>query len=105
MSFIIPLTSEPIQNFKVSALNDVDYYFRIQWNERSEFWTLDILTAAQTLIIAGLVLRADNSLLTQYSNELLPTGELKVIDQSGAGLDPTADDLGERVVLYYEPSS
>lgn len=104
MSLIIPVTSEAYQEFKVSALEGRDYYFRIQWNERAYFWTLDILTAAKSLIVAGLVLRADYSLLDQYSNESLPPGKLKVLDLGGAGQDPGPDDLGERVVLFYEPS-
>jgi len=102
MSLIIPLTSGPFQEFKV-PLDNVDYNFRIQWNERSEFWTLDILNSARTLIVGGLVLRSNYSILDQYANEDLPQGNLKVLDQGGSGIDPTSDDLGDRVVLFYEP--
>ena len=103
-SLIIPLTSDHYQDFKI-ALDNADYFLVIQWNERSSFWTLDIYTAGKTLVKGGMVLRADYSLLDQYSDDLLPQGKIKMIDQSGEGVDPSYDDLGSRVVMLYEPIS
>lgn len=102
MTQIIPLTSESYQDFTV-ILDDIEYTFELLYNERSVLWTLNILDSAKDLILGGICLRVNYSLLEQYSNEALPQGRLFVIDQSGAGLDPTADDLGERVVMAYEP--
>ena len=101
---IIPVSSEPNQEFSVT-LDNVQYFFRLMYNERSVLWTLDILNSAKTLILGGVVLRVQYSLLQQYSNDGLPQGRLFVIDQSGDGLDPTADDLGDRVVFAYEQIS
>jgi hypothetical protein len=102
-ALIIPLTSDHYQDFKI-ALESTDYFFVIQWNERSAFWTLDIYTAGKALVKGGMVLRAGYSLLDQYSDELLPPGKIKMIDQNGGGVDPSYDDLGTRVVMLYEPS-
>lgn len=104
MIVIIPTTSDPNQEFSVT-LDGVEFVFQLQYNERADLWSINILDSAQNLILGGVCVRVNYSLLEQYADESLPAGNLYAIDQNGTGTDPGADDMGSRVVLAYEQAS
>lgn len=103
MGQIIPITSDPNQELKVT-LGDTEYFIRLRWNTRAQFWTLDILDAAKDPIVQGVCVRVQYSLLSRYRDVRLPDGQLFAIDTSQEGVDPAVDDLGTRVLLAYEPA-
>jgi hypothetical protein len=83
------------------TLDDVAYTLQFRWNVRCERWFMDILDEqASTLLQAGICLVADFP-LTAVRTGRTPPGIFVALDTSGAGLDPTIDDLGTRVQLIY----
>jgi hypothetical protein len=101
MAVIIPITNDANQELK-ATLDDSEYFIRLRYNVRGEYWTLDMLTAGKTPIVTGVAIRVSYSLLSRYVDTRLPDGKLYAIDTSGEGLDPALDDMGERVLLAYD---
>lgn len=101
MALIIPITNDPNQELRVT-LGDTEFYMIIKYNVRAELWTLNILDAGKDPIVEGIACRVDYSLLSRYKDIRLPENKLFLIDTSGEGLDPTLDDMGQRVLLAYD---
>lgn len=105
MSLIVPIpltNGEPSPYFDMQvALEGITFTFQIRWNARASAWFLDVLDATGTnLLRAGIRLVADWP-LDAYAPKRTPSGALVAVDSSGAGRDPTVDDLGLRVKLLY----
>jgi hypothetical protein len=83
-----------------TTLDGVDFALDVRWNSREESWYLDINTSDGIAIKQGIkiVLGAK---LGVTSHPLRPTGTFLAVDLSGAGLKPTLDDLGTRVIVLY----
>ena len=103
MAQIITITNSPNQELRVT-LSGVEFYLRLRWNVRAQFWTVDVLDAGKTPIVTGVAVRVQYSLLSRYRDTRLPDGKLYAIDTSGAGVDPGETDLGERVLIAYDPN-
>ena len=94
----LPVTSDPGQNF-VTQLGTVKYQFYVRWNDRGNFWTMDVTDYnSQTKLISGMPLLLGCDLLSPY---ILGNGALIAYDSSGSGADAGPDDLGTRVLLYW----
>lgn len=83
------------------TLEDVPYRFVITWNTRGQYYTLDIETAEGTLLVAGLKLALNTTLLRRHPGRDLPPGELSVIDPSGAFDSIAFGDVETRIALVY----
>ena len=93
-AYTIPLTHEP-QSFSI-ALGGTEYRLCIRWYEPGG-WLLDISSAADTPILAGVPLVTGCDLLAQYGylgigGALLVSGDVP----------PTLDNLGTDVELVFE---
>lgn len=83
-------------------LSGVLYTLEIDWNERSQNWSLNILTASNNeRLVDSVRLVTGQNLLARYPNLLLPNGILFVLDTEGS-TDPTFDSLGTRHLLIYD---
>jgi hypothetical protein len=97
----IPLTSGTPQFVQQASLDGVVYTLDFYYNTREDSWYFNLLDVERNPIIMGRKMVADWPLLQRSRSASKPPGELYVIDNSGAGLDPSLDDFGDRVSLVY----
>lgn len=100
----IPLTSDPWVEFSVS-LEGVNYVFDVRWSERAGAWYLDVLNEDGDYLAVGRKLVCDFPVVghRETNPDIFP-GYLWIVDTSGQQIDPGPDDLGSRVLMYYEES-
>ena len=97
----IPVRTDlPAYEFSLS-LEGATYYFSFEWNERGEFWTMDILDQNQEYIIAGIRMVSNIDLLGRFKDVRLPKGIFLLLDTSGKNRDPSFDNFGTEVLLTY----
>lgn len=96
---ILPLTSDPESDFEVE-LEGRSYIFRFRFNVRDGCWYFDLSTAEGVSLRAGVRVVLETPLLRGVSTEL-PPGQLFASDSTGKQVPPGADDLGQRVQVYY----
>jgi hypothetical protein len=83
------------------AVEDTVYRFAFKWNSRGEFYSLDLKDSAGVVLIAGLKMALNASLLRSHNAADLPTGEFLVLDSGGSN-DPIAfEDFDARISLVY----
>jgi len=87
------------------SLDGVVYTLDFFYNTREDSWYLSILDVELTPIISARKMVADWPIMWRSRSASKPPGELWVIDESGAGLDPSLSDLGDRVKLLYADES
>ena len=107
MQVIIPLNVRPLQEVEV-VLSGQTYFFVIKYNVRIDSYTFDILDNQKEPIAQGVRVVPQYSLLSRYqayANGRLPPGKLIAIDQSKTGTDAGYRDLGDRVLLSYDPDA
>lgn len=84
------------------TLDGVPFRLRLRWNARAQAWFLDLSTPERVAIVSGVRIVTGIPLLARYGQRAdLPAGHLVAADTSGAGEDPTYDDFGTRVRLFY----
>lgn len=94
----LPFTSDPAQIVTVQ-LNKVKYRMEVQYNERSEVWTLSIYRASDNAPLAlGLALVLDVDVLDPLN---LNMGSIVAMDVTEAGTEAGPDDFGDRVKVYW----
>lgn len=85
----LPISGDASQQF-VTQLGTAKYQFNIDLNTRSELWSLSISTELGEPLIQGIPLVLGADLL---SNNRFMDGLLYLVDYTGKGLNPTADNL------------
>lgn len=85
----LPLTNDASQQCVV-AFAGQKYQINVDLNTRSNLWTLSISTEQGDPLIQGVALVLGADLL---SNNRFSAGMLYLVDYTGKGLDPTADNL------------
>lgn len=98
MIYELPMTADASQEF-VSTIDGVKYLFRVQLNVRADIWTIDVNTVADIPIIAGMPLVMGVDLL---STERFARGILFLVDYSGQGVDPTADNISNYGLIWTD---
>ena len=80
------------------------YTLSFDYSDRAEQWQMSIYDEGGENLIAGSVpLLVGIILFYQYQNvEGLPPGQFIAIDETGRGQNPSRDNLGIDVKLYYE---
>ncbi len=97
---VIPLGTDPLFD-QVTALEGVDYVLRFAFNERDQYWYLDLLDQDGDPIATSLRCVVGWPLLRRSTDGRKPPGILAFEDASGLGRDPGFEDLGTRVQLVY----
>lgn len=77
------------------------FTFEFRWNSRAEFWACDIYDSTGEAIVTGRRVVIGPSMFWRFKSESLPTGHFVVADTASTDTDPTLDDFGTRVVIYY----
>lgn len=100
---MITIPTRALPQYTISVtLEGVPYIFTFKWNVRGAYYTMDLLTSDNTLLVGGIKLVINSiGLIGKFPREGMPPGELLAIDASGNNAPITFDDLEERVELVY----
>lgn len=94
----LPFTSDSAQTF-VTQLGDNKYQVDVKFNDRSGVWTFDLSDdATKSVLLQSIPLVLGQDLLEPYN---LGIGRMMAFDTTNAGKDATADDLGDRIKVYW----
>ena len=106
---VVKLETPPLGVFRWvlrKQLDGVFYRFLYRWNLRAGAWYLDIGNDSGQAQVRGVKVCLGADKLRAYKYRDVPQGDLRVIDSTGTGTEPTWRDLGERVVIeYVEPDT
>lgn len=64
------------------------YRFRMAWNVRGGFWTLDIATEQGKTLFQGHRITEGMDMLRSYCSAAFPPGQLIAVDNEGQGREP-----------------
>ena len=103
---IISFDEYPSQIFKIN-LDNLNYYFKLYWNGRGEFWGLDVSDEGQNIIVSGIKLVLNYEMFQDYRCYPVPSGSLIVNDDSGSSAKIAYGDfVGTRALqLIYIPEA
>ncbi len=97
----IPIdVNQPDHVFSID-LDKKIYLLRFMYNYRGERWTMTISDEAGTVLVAGIALVLNASLLSRFTNESLPPGTFFVLDTSGENAEPTEKSFEQTHTLIY----
>lgn len=83
-----------------TAIDDIAYVFRVRWNLREGAWYMHIYEEdGRTPVALGLKIVLGTYIGRQSIHPLFLSGVFVAQDTTRAGIEPTFDDLGERVQL------
>lgn len=102
---ILPVRTDiPAYDFSLT-LEGIIYYFSFEWNERGQFWTMDILDQDQSYIAAGIRMVVDVDLIGRFKDSRVPKGTFILTDTSGKSRDPSYYNFGTEIILSYREST
>lgn len=94
----LSFSSDASQSF-VSQLGERKIGFSAIYNDRSGIWTMSLEDdTTKEVLVQSIPLVLGQELLEPYN---LGIGRMIVIDTSGRGIEATAEDLGDRVKVYW----
>lgn len=100
--FIIP-TRQDSEDYEVEVeLSGTPFLLRFTWNYRSEFWYVTISDTDGNVVAGNRKITVGTPLLYGVPGTDKPDGELIAIDTSGAGQEAGLEDLGDRVLLFWD---
>lgn len=97
---VIALRELPEYTLDVS-LEGSAYKFRVKWNHRGQYYTLDILTKEGVELVAGMKMALNTAFLRRHPGRGLPPGELTLTDPAGDNSVITFENTENRVQLVY----
>lgn len=104
-TLVIPTRTDSARYSIDVELEQRNYRFDFEWNDREEAWSFDIYDAGGDLLLAGRKVVINFPLIARFRDPRLPLGDLSAVDTSTAQLDPKFSDLGDRVKLLYTESA
>jgi hypothetical protein len=85
------------------ALDGDDFVLTLQWNQRTETWSLDVADVNEDAIVSGIVLVPTWDLLGLVTDSRAPRGSLMLWQPDGGQDGPTLTGLGTSSrLVYYE---
>lgn len=90
--------------FEVTLAN-TNFKFGFEWNERAQFWTMDVMLPDGTPLAMGVKVCLGTSLIGRYKDARLPAGDIACLDTSGQRIEPGFSDLGNRVLVMFIPNA
>lgn len=105
--FIVPTENAPALKFfdLVVDLDGSDYQLIFRYNERENFWYIDVLDAAGNPIRNGLKCVINWPLLRRCVLESRPPGSLMVLDARTEPAETGLDNFGSLAELIYADAS
>lgn len=98
MMYEIPMTTDASQEF-VCTIGGQKYLLRVRLNVRASIWTIDVNTINDEPIVTCLPLVLGVDLL---STERFTNGMLFLVDYSGRGEDPSADNFDNYGLIWTD---
>jgi hypothetical protein len=98
---VIPTTPSVPSYTQRTTLDGREYQFEFRWNTRDSAWYFHIADEQGAHIRSAIKVVLDWPLLRRIVDERRPPGSIMAIDSSGTSTNPTLDDFGTRVKLYY----
>lgn len=77
------------------------YQFQFYFNVRMDRWFMDIMTPASERIISGIPMLTNVDLIGRFRDTRLPAGYFAVFDNTGKNRNPSFDNFGTDIKLYY----
>lgn len=100
---IIPFR-DPAQWTMQIELSQVIYFLTFTWNALNEFWTMDIANRDQIPVLIGIKIVPSYPLLSPYSVEGQPIGQIICQNIVNAPSNIGRFDMSQKFELvYYEP--
>lgn len=93
----LPSTEQPLR-LQATSLNGTPFKIRFDWNSRTERWSFSLFTNNETPLLVGGHLSAGIDLFRTISDDLRPTGELRLVDID----EPTLDTIGTASLIYLD---
>lgn len=84
-------------------LDERVYQFTFTWNEREEYWYFDLADDSGSPIAEGIKVVVNWDLIRRSSDARRPPGNIIALDTTNQNLDPTQAELGNRVLMVYQP--
>lgn len=83
------------------TIGSTPYVFRAKWNVNHEYWTLDVLSQAGDLVIAGCKLVLNVEVFSRYRIPGLPPGFMIPLPVSSPVDRIDRENIGQTVRIYY----
>lgn len=80
-----------------------EFVIALRWSDFEGCFYMSIGDANGNAIVRGIRVVSNLPLLSPYTLDRLPRGELSVLDSSPSPTDPTLSSLGERHTLVFIP--
>lgn len=102
MAQVIPLDTTFTAFDVETSLGGTVFKFFFKYNSRTDRWEFDLFDAADTLLIQGVKIVLNISLLGQYQNLSFPAGEIRAVqNEIAVNTDPGRNDFDDRVELLF----
>lgn len=101
MPVMLPLTPGDTDYTFGTTLNEEVFLLRFRWSFREECWYLDLSDENDEPLASGVKVVLGTRLGELYASADMPRGYLVLVDNSGSEEDPTLDDIGVRLQLYF----
>jgi hypothetical protein len=97
----IPFIKYPCFSEEI-IIDNIPLRFSFNWNDRGEYWTLEILDANNIIIASGIKIVLEYPLIEYYPAFNIPRGEFLAIDPSGTIQRISQDDFADdKIELLY----
>ncbi len=96
----ITLEAYPDTEFRLD-LDDTEYVLRLQYLERFDSWTFDLLDSDESPIVQGMPVVYGKPLLSNIVDARKPAGDLVFTQQGSDTGSPTFDSFGANCQLIY----
>lgn len=97
----IPVFSEQASFTQTIPIDGITYKLQIYWNVRDEHWFFSLYLPDDTLVLTGIKMPVNFTLLNSFSGENVPPGDFLLYDDSGNNEPCGRDELGDRCLLLY----
>ena len=102
--FKMPVRADlPDYEFRVD-LEETIYTFAFRFNVRMGRWIMDVRTENNIPVLSGLPVLIGTDFLVRFQSDLLPPGQLFVINLKDNFIDSDREAFGTDVVVLYNES-
>lgn len=101
----IPIHSNKSHYTFDTVIEDKELSFKLRFNTRMNRWIMDILDIAQDPIFTGIPVHINLDLLGNFYDKRFPKGMLIAKNFTDKNVEPTRENLGTDVKLFFIPKN
>lgn len=101
---VVKLNTPPPGAFRWLLRQELDgkfYRLLFRWNMRAGAWFVDVAGDDGRAQVRGVKMCLGTDKLRAHKYREVPPGDLRVVDSTGTGNEPTWADFGSRVMVEY----